>query len=59
MKTCQKSLFESGLERYRSGDLNDAISIWKNILVFDPDHRETKKALDMAMLQLKNLSSTR
>ena len=59
MKTCQKSLFESGLERYRSGDLNDAISIWKSILVFDPDHRETKKALDMAMLQLKNLSSTR
>ena len=59
MKTCQKSLFESGLERYRSGDLNDAISIWKNILVFDPDHRETKKALDMAMLQLKNLSSTK
>ena len=59
MKTCQKSLFESGLERYRSGDLNDAISIWKSILVFDPDHRETKKALDMAMLQRKNFNNTK
>jgi hypothetical protein len=27
--------------------------------VFDPDHRETKKALDMAMLQRKTLSSTK
>lgn len=59
LKTCRKSLFESGLERYRSGDLNDAISIWKSILVFDPDHPETKKALEMAMLQRKNLDSTK
>ena len=57
MKTCQKSLFESGLERYRSGDLNDAIfHMEEHPCVFDPDHRKLKKALDMAMLQLKNLA---
>jgi tetratricopeptide (TPR) repeat protein len=55
IKTCKKTLFENGLEQYRSGNLNQAISIWKGILVFDPGNQEIKRAVDMATLQLKNL----
>jgi tetratricopeptide (TPR) repeat protein len=52
---CKKILFENGLEEYRSGNLDQAISIWKMILTFDPKNQEVKRAVDMATLQLKNL----
>lgn len=55
IKTCRKILFEDGLEQYRSGNLSQAISIWKNILTFDPENLEVKKATDMATLQSGNL----
>lgn len=55
IKTCQKNLFEKGLEQYRSGNLEQAISTWKGILVFDPENEKAKRAVDMATLQLKNL----
>ena len=55
IKTCQKNLFEKGLKLYRSGDLSQAISIWENILAFDPENQEVKKAADMATLQSRNL----
>jgi tetratricopeptide (TPR) repeat protein len=59
IKSCKKILFENGLEQYRSGNLNQAISIWKSILVFDPENQEIKKAVDMATLQFKNLQKTK
>ncbi len=59
IKTCEKNLFENGLAQYRSGNLEQAISIWKGILVFDPRNEEVKRAVDMATLQLKNLKKTR
>jgi outer membrane protein assembly factor BamD (BamD/ComL family) len=52
---CKKILFENGLEQYRSGNLGQAISIWKTILTFDPENQEIKRVVDMATLQLKNL----
>ncbi len=55
IETCQKILFEQGLEQYRSGDLTQAISTWKNILTFDPENLEVKKATDKALYQSKNL----
>jgi tetratricopeptide (TPR) repeat protein len=55
IKICRKILFEDGLEQYRSGNLSQAISIWKNILTFDPENLEVKKATDMATLQSGNL----
>jgi tetratricopeptide (TPR) repeat protein len=55
IKTCKKTLFENGLEQYRSGNLDQAISIWKGILAFDPGNQEIKRVVDMATLQLKNL----
>ncbi len=55
IKTCEKNLFEKGLEQYRSGNLEQAISIWKGILAFEPENEEVKRAVDMATLQIKNL----
>jgi tetratricopeptide (TPR) repeat protein len=59
IKTCKKNLFENGLEQYRSGNLDQAISIWKGILAFDPGNQEIKRIVDMATLQLKNLQQTK
>jgi tetratricopeptide (TPR) repeat protein len=56
---CKKILFEEGLEQYRSGNLNQAIFLWKSILVFDPENQEIKRAVDMASLQSKNLQKTK
>jgi tetratricopeptide (TPR) repeat protein len=58
IKTCKKNLFENGLKKYRSGNLEQAISIWKAILVFDPGNEEVKRVVDRAALQLKNLRKT-
>jgi tetratricopeptide (TPR) repeat protein len=55
IETCRKILFEDGLEQYRSGNLSQAISIWRNILTFDPENLEVIKATDKAILQTRNL----
>ncbi|MGZ3537566.1 MAG: tetratricopeptide repeat protein [Thermodesulfobacteriota bacterium] len=55
INACRKILFEDALEQYRSGDLTQAISTWKNILTFDPENLEVKKAIDKAVFQSKNL----
>jgi tetratricopeptide (TPR) repeat protein len=55
IEECRKMLFEDGLREYRSGDLSQAISIWRNILTFDPENREVKKAVDRATRQFRNL----
>ncbi len=55
IETCRKILFEKGLEQYRSGDLTRAISTWKDILSFDPENQEVKKATDKAVFQSRNL----
>ena len=55
IEDCRKMLFENGLRQYRSGDLSQAVSIWRNILTFDSENPEVKKAIDRATLQSKNL----
>ena len=57
--SCKEILFKNGLEQYRSGNLNGAISIWKSVLHFDPENQEIKKAVDMATLQSKNLEKAK
>jgi len=59
IRTCVKNLFEGGLERYRSGNLDQAILIWKGILAFDPGNEEVKRVVDRASFQLKNLQNTK
>jgi len=55
IETCRKILFEDGLEQYRSGNLGQAISVWRNILTFDPENLQVKKAIDKAIRQVRNL----
>jgi tetratricopeptide (TPR) repeat protein len=55
IETCRKILFEDGLEKYRSENLSQAIAIWRNILTFDPENLEVKKATDKAIIQSRNL----
>jgi len=59
IRDCKKILFEKGLKQYRSGNLDQAISIWKSILAFDPESQEIKKVVDMATLQLRNLQKAK
>jgi tetratricopeptide (TPR) repeat protein len=59
IRSCKKILFENGLKQYRSGNLNQAIALWKSILIFDPENEEIKKAVDMATVQVKNLQNAK
>lgn len=57
IKTCSEALMEIGLMKYREGSLDDAVSIWKKALTFDPENREVKKAIDKATVQLQKLKN--
>jgi tetratricopeptide (TPR) repeat protein len=52
---CRRKLFEAALEQYRTGNLSQAVAIWKSILTFDPENQEARKAAETAALQLKNI----
>ncbi len=52
---CSSGLSQRALAQYRKGNLAEAISIWKSILVFDPGNSGVVKAIDTATIQLKNL----
>jgi len=59
VKSCKKALSEKALQDYRSGDLEQAIAIWKSVLTFDPEDAEIKKAVETATLQMESLKKTR
>ena len=52
---CRESLTRTGLAEYRNGNLAKAIAIWEDLLSFDPDNAEIKKAVTTARTQLKEL----
>lgn len=55
LKNCTLQLKREGLAQYRRGELAEAISTWKGILIFDPDNAEIKKAIETATTQLKRI----
>jgi tetratricopeptide (TPR) repeat protein len=55
LKECSDRLSKLALTQYRQGNLTTAISLWKNILEFEPGNAGVKKAIDTASTQLKNL----
>jgi hypothetical protein len=55
LATTADRLMDQGLQEYRRGWLESAISKWKVLLTFSPGHREAKKALDTAKVQLQAL----
>lgn len=52
---CGSALSQRALSQYRSGNIENAISLWKSILTFDPGNKSIKKFIDTATTQLKNL----
>ena len=52
---CRLELTKKGLALYRRGKLAEAISVWNDILAFDPDNEEIKKAVATAQAQLKKI----
>jgi len=48
-------LSQRALAQYRKGNLAEAISIWKGILLFDPNNSDIMKEIDTATEQMKNL----
>ncbi len=56
---CETALSKKGLQAYREGDLSEAISLWQESLVIDPNNTDVKKALNTAKIQQKNLRQTK
>jgi len=48
-------LSQRALAQYRKGNLAEAISIWKGVLLFDPNNSDIIKEIDTATAQMKNL----
>jgi len=55
LSDCKKAIFKQGFQEYRKGNLNEAIALWQDLLVIDPQNTDIKKALRTAKLQQKNL----
>jgi tetratricopeptide (TPR) repeat protein len=55
LKNCRAQLTREGLDQYRKGKLEEAISIWRELLQFDPENAEIQKAAETAEEQLKKL----
>jgi tetratricopeptide (TPR) repeat protein len=56
IKTCAARLREEGLREYRNGNLENAITQWRKILLFNKENAPTiKKMIETAALQLENL----
>lgn len=56
---CAKALLETGLVQYRQGKLDEAISVWRKVIAFDPGNKEVKDAIATAAVQLQNLKHIR
>ncbi|MGA2533604.1 MAG: tetratricopeptide repeat protein [Candidatus Aminicenantales bacterium] len=52
---CRDGLTKAGLEEYRKGNLAKAIAVWEDLLTFDPDNAEIKKAVNTARTQLNGI----
>ncbi|HEX9021550.1 MAG TPA: hypothetical protein VF903_09835 [Nitrospirota bacterium] len=52
-----KALTEIGLMKYREEKLEEAIAIWKKVLLFDPENKGVRNAIDTATMQLQKLKS--
>jgi len=57
IKSCSKALTEIGLVKYREEKLDEAISSWQKVLVFDTANKGVMKAIDTATRQLQHLKN--
>jgi len=59
LTSCKTSLSRKGFQAYREGNISEAISLWQDNLVIDPDNTDIRKALNTAKMQQKNLQLTK
>ena len=57
LSLCKKSLSVMGFQEYRKGNLNEAITMWRGLLMIDPHNEDIRKALNTATEQQKNLQT--
>jgi tetratricopeptide (TPR) repeat protein len=57
INTCSRALMEIGFMKYREEKLEEAITIWKKILVFDNDNKDVNNAINVATTQLQKLKN--
>ena len=57
LEASSERLMIQGLLEYRAGRLEGAIETWKKILLFSPEDRAAKKAIETATIQQRNLLS--
>lgn len=57
METCSNRLMDQGLQEYRRGDLESAIRTWKGIIAFNAGHKEARKAIETATIQMRSLQN--
>ncbi|MEJ2253399.1 MAG: hypothetical protein P8Y75_03370 [Nitrospirota bacterium] len=55
IEVCSKKLMEQGLVRYREGNLNGAVALWRKILEFNPGYAEAERAISTTTIQIRNL----
>jgi len=52
---CKKALLKQGFQAYRKDNLLEAIALWQDLFVIDPQNADVKELLRTAKLQQKNL----
>jgi tetratricopeptide (TPR) repeat protein len=57
LSECRTAMTRQGLEHYRKGELSAAISVWRSLLLFDPENGQIKKSIESASAQLKKIKS--
>jgi len=55
--TCSDQLMAKGLAEYRAGQMQQAIDSWTELLLFNPERTEAKKAINTSSIQLRNLKA--
>ncbi|HZX10073.1 MAG TPA: hypothetical protein VFG01_03930 [Acidobacteriota bacterium] len=55
IQNCTSQLTKKGIKLYREGELKKAIAVWKDILEFDPENVQIKKAIANAQEQLARI----
>ena len=55
LEMCKKALLTGGFDAYRNGHLDQAIALWQDLLVIDPQNTAIQDALRTAKRQQKNL----
>ncbi|MFH1714866.1 MAG: hypothetical protein ABH857_01555 [Elusimicrobiota bacterium] len=49
-----QDMYNKGLRAYALGNLNDAIKIWDELLIYDPNNEKVKKNLERTKKELEN-----